>query len=74
MNHFVTALFSDGVLKPDQELELPSGTRVRLFWDFAEEASGPQEQACAELDRLCDALPIVSDGPHLTRDQLHERP
>ncbi len=74
MNQVITAMFVDGILKPDQELALTAGTRVRLRVESTEEASGATEQASLDLDRLCDAVPIVSDGPHLTRDQLHERP
>lgn len=74
MNQVITAMFVDGVLKPDQELPLAAGTRVRLRLESAEETAGATEHACLDLDRLCDAVPIVSDGPYLTRDQLHERP
>ncbi len=74
MNQVITAMFADGVLKPDQELSLAAGTRVRLRLESTEEPTGLREQACLDLDRLCDVVPIVSNGPHLTRDQLHERP
>jgi predicted DNA-binding antitoxin AbrB/MazE fold protein len=31
MTRFITAVFADGVLKPEQELGLMSGTRVQLI-------------------------------------------
>ncbi len=74
MSQVITAMFTDGVLKPDQELSLAAGTRVRLRLESTEEPTGLREHACTDLDRLCDAVPIVSNGPHLTRDRLHERP
>lgn len=73
MPEFITATFADGVLKPERELGLESGTRVRLCLESGDDARIDGERACAELDRLCDDLPIVSDRMHLTREQLHER-
>jgi hypothetical protein len=45
----------------------------RLFLDLPDDVRDQRQAACAELDRLCDEFPIESQGPHLTRDQLHER-
>ena len=73
MSHVITATFVDGVLKPEQELDLASGTKVRLILELWDDVSARQQDACDELDRLCDECPVDSGGPHLTRDQLHER-
>ena len=67
-----TATFEDGVLKPDRELGLSPGTRVRLFLEPLEHFKTARS-ALDELDRLCDEFPIDSGGALLTRDQLHER-
>jgi predicted DNA-binding antitoxin AbrB/MazE fold protein len=73
MPEFITTTFADGVLKPERELGLASGTRVRLCLESGDDARIEGKRACAELDRRCDDLPIVSDGMHLTREQLRER-
>ncbi len=73
MAQFITAMFADGVLKPEQELGIASGTRVQLFLESGDDVRIAREQALADLDHLCEHLPIVSDGSHLTRDELHER-
>jgi len=72
MNEVITATFENGVLKPDKQLVLPSGTKVRLVLEPLEPSAGNQT-ALDELDRLCDESPIDSGGVLLTRDQLHER-
>ena len=73
MTRLITAMFADGVLKPEQELGLMSGTRVQLILEAAADVQIAREQALTDLDRLCEDLPIVSDARHLTRDELHER-
>ena len=73
MTLLITATFVDGMLKPDEELGLTAGTKVRLFLELPDDLREQRQTACAELDRLCDEFPIESHGQHLTRDQLHER-
>jgi predicted DNA-binding antitoxin AbrB/MazE fold protein len=73
MTQLITATFVDGMLKPDEELGLATGTKVRLILDLADDVREQRQAACAELDRLCDDFPIESRGQRLTRDQLHER-
>ncbi|NLF72426.1 MAG: hypothetical protein GX575_25610 [Candidatus Anammoximicrobium sp.] len=73
MTQLITATFVDGMLKPDEELGLTAGTKVRLFLELPDDVHDQRQAACAELDRLCDEFPIELRGPHLTRDQLHER-
>jgi predicted DNA-binding antitoxin AbrB/MazE fold protein len=70
MSQLITATFNDGVLKPDERLELVAGAKVRLLIMPFSEGS---DIALDELDRLCDEHPIDSGGERLTRDQLHER-
>ncbi len=71
--HVIFATFVDGVLKPEQEIALPSGTKVRLILDLCEDVHSREITASAELDRLCDEFPIASNAPRLTRDELHAR-
>jgi predicted DNA-binding antitoxin AbrB/MazE fold protein len=73
MSQVITATFVDGVLKPEEELALASGTKVRLVLETWADVRAQGQAACTELDRLCDKFPIDSHGRRLTRDQLHER-
>lgn len=70
MSQLITATFNDGVLKPDERLELLAGAKVRLLVMPIPEGS---DIGLDELDHLCDEDPIDSGGARLTRDQLHER-
>jgi predicted DNA-binding antitoxin AbrB/MazE fold protein len=71
MSQVFTATFQDGVLKPEQPLDLPPGTRVRVTVETF--AIDERDKALQELDRLCEEFPIHSGEERLTRDQLHER-
>ena len=73
MSQVITATFVDGVLRPAQELDLASGTKVRLIVDLWDDVRASDQDACVELDRLCDQFPVHSPGRHLTRDELHDR-
>jgi predicted DNA-binding antitoxin AbrB/MazE fold protein len=72
MSQIITATFENGVLKPDQPLSLPPGTRVRVVVESLE-AQAERQRAWEELERLCEEFPIDTGGERLTRDQLHER-
>jgi predicted DNA-binding antitoxin AbrB/MazE fold protein len=74
MSRFITATFEDGVLKPQENLDLAAGTKVRLIVTPCNSNHTNDEDALAELDRLCDEEPIHSGGARLTRDQFHECP
>ena len=73
MSQVIFATVENGLLKPDREIGLSSGTRVRLTLELCEDALAQAKQACEELDQLCDESPVDSRGTKLTRDQLHER-
>lgn len=73
MTQVITATFVDGVLRPEEELTLASGTKVRLLLDLCPEADLNSAEAFTQLDRLCAELPVDSLGSRLTREQLHER-
>ena len=73
MNRVIIATIEDGVLKPDQEIRIASGTKVRVTIEPCNDAHDRAGNACDELDTLCDEFPVDSHGDLLTRDQLHER-
>ena len=73
MSPIINATVENGALKPDRDLGLASGSRVRVTVEQYDDAIAQANSACDELDRLCDENPIDSQGNRLTRDQLHER-
>jgi len=73
MSQVILATVENGILKPDREIGLSPGTKVRLTLELCDDAPARAAQACDELDQLCDASPVDSFGTRLTRDQLHER-
>ncbi len=73
MIQIMTATVEDGVLKPDRETGIASGTKVRITIEPCDDAQENAGRACDELDRLCDEVPVDSDEDRLTREQLHAR-
>ena len=73
MSQIITATVENGTLKPDRDLGLASGTKVRVTVERCDDAIAQAKVACDALDQLCDEIPIDSCGNRLTRDQLHER-
>lgn len=73
MSQIITATVEDGVLKPDQDIGLLSGTKVRLTVELCRDLEPGGTFACDELDQLCDEIPVDAQGKRLTRDELHER-
>jgi predicted DNA-binding antitoxin AbrB/MazE fold protein len=69
----INATFENGVLKPDEALNLPAGARLRLYVEVVDSTSNSAPTDWDELDQVCDEFPIDSGGARLTRDQLHER-
>ncbi len=72
MTQTITATFEDGVLKPTQPLDLPECAQVRLTIEPLVNGKTVEERLAAldELMKIAKPHP----GPHLTRDELHERP
>lgn len=73
MSTIIKATFVDGVLKPEERLDLVDGTKVRLTLDTWADVQKQAVMACAELDQVCEDFPIHSQGRRLTRDELHKR-
>ena len=68
------AIFSQGVLKPIDELHLREEQRVRLIIEPVEVAGGSDRTAA--LNRLCAGIASMSfssSGALPTRDELHDR-
>jgi predicted DNA-binding antitoxin AbrB/MazE fold protein len=71
--HTVHATFENGLFRPDELMNLPPQTRVKLTVEPMEAFRRPTESDLDEFDRYCDDNPVVSREPYLTRDELHDR-
>ena len=74
MTKVIEAIYSDGVLKPVEALELSDQQRVRLTIEPLNTRSDAQRQAA--LQRLFDQIDRMNfrlSGTLPTRDELHER-
>ena len=47
MSQVITATFVDGVLKPEQELDIATGTKVLLVLDLWADVRAQGQEACA---------------------------
>jgi predicted DNA-binding antitoxin AbrB/MazE fold protein len=72
MSQVITAIFENGMLRPEQPLDLPSGARVRVCLEPIE-PQAELDKAWEEWDKLCDETRLSAGASRLTRDQLHER-
>lgn len=71
--HFV---YEDGVLKPDERLDMPDGSRgvARILSDGADPSpAARRSQALATIRRVGEAGVFNSGGRKLSRDEMHER-
>lgn len=73
MPSVITAVYENGLLRPEQKLDLPPHTRVRLTVEAVDARAGADDEAWSELERMWADRPVDSGGDRLTRDQLHER-
>jgi predicted DNA-binding antitoxin AbrB/MazE fold protein len=74
MRQVVSAIFKDGVFKPDQRPALADGARVRLIVEPVDgDKSVRREESWATVQRLWNASTFNAGGDRLTRNQLHER-
>ena len=74
MTKVIDAIYTKGVLKPVQALELAEQQRVRLTIELLETCSEQERQAA--LERLIEGLKrskLRLEGALPARDELHER-
>ncbi|HEV2668496.1 MAG TPA: antitoxin family protein, partial [Blastocatellia bacterium] len=68
------AVYTNGVLKPIQHLELREDERVRLTVERLNRPTPAQRKAAlAELRAGIERMNFRSTEPYPTRDELHER-
>jgi predicted DNA-binding antitoxin AbrB/MazE fold protein len=76
MAHFIEAVYTNGVLKPKEELGLREAQRVRLIVEPLDDDDDPGDRPAA-LERLLAGIEGMSffSREHLpSRDELHDRP
>ena len=78
MVQITEAIFTDGVLKPVEDIDLAEGQRVRLVVEPIDNQSGaeaPTKRAMA-LEKLLagiEGMAFCSTGPLPSRGELHDR-
>ncbi len=73
MNQIIHARFEDGVLKPEDPLDLPPNARVRLVVVSMSEPGSESAAGWREIEQVWCDVDIDSCGPPPTRDELHDR-
>ena len=75
MTYPISAIFENGVLKPDRPLELPEGARVEfiILEPQREPTVEERQKAWEDFDKFCEENLVDSGGVRLTREQLYDR-
>ena len=74
MTKVTEAIFTNGVLKPSEPLDLPDQQRVRLIVEPIDTPSeSDRARAMSELRAGIAGMGFRSTGPYPSRDELHER-
>ena len=77
MTQTIEAIYSDGVLKPMEELPLRDNQRVRLsieaIDETIDEVNMDREAAVTRLKAGIASMRFFSEGPLPSREELHDR-
>jgi len=73
MTRVTQAVFSKGVLKPDDDLGLREQQRVRLIVESVDEKLEDRAAAVARLKAGIAKMQFFSQGPLPSREELHNR-
>lgn len=71
-NGEISVTYTNGVLKPDQRLNFPEGTRLRAVISPAEPDPVAAAKAMEEIRRISASGAFRSGGRKFTRDEMHE--
>lgn len=69
----IQATYEHGVLRPDDPLTLPEGSRVHLVIQPMADPKQAWEDRFAEFQKFLKEHPISSGGRKFTRDELYDR-
>ena len=73
MTRVTEAVYSQGVLKLDEDLGLHEAQRVRLIVETVDERPENRAAALARLRAGIATMQFFSQGPLPTREELHDR-
>ncbi|MGH9386602.1 MAG: antitoxin family protein [Vicinamibacterales bacterium] len=73
MTKVTEAVYSQGVLKPTEDLGLREDQRVRLIVETVEERPEDRAAALARLKAGIAKMQFFSQGPLPSREELHDR-
>ncbi len=73
MTKVTEAVYSQGVLKPAQDLGLREGQRVRLIVETVDDKAVDRSAALASLKAGIATMQFFSQGPLPSREELHDR-
>jgi hypothetical protein len=63
----------DGVVRLDEQVDIPNNSRVRVGLQTLDEAKNRYNEGLENWIQLCKDHPINSGGLKYTREELHER-
>lgn len=73
MTRVTEAVYSQGVLKPAEDLGLREEQRVRLIVETVDETPKDRAEALARLKAGIAKMQFFSQGPLPSREELHDR-
>ena len=72
-NNEISVTYTGGVLKPDERLDLPEGSRLRAVIRSESPDPAAAAKAMDTIRRISESGVFRSGGRKLTRDEMHER-
>lgn len=73
MTNLFHATVIDGVLKPDEPLPLPDGSRVRVTIEGMSPPDAKRDQRFNAFLKYCVEHPVYSNGQKFNREELYDR-
>lgn len=73
MTKVTEAVYSQGVLKPAEDLGLQENQRVRLIVETVDDKAVDRAAALARLKAGIATMQLFSQGPLPSREELHDR-
>ena len=74
MTQITEAIYTHGVLKPTEELDLREDQRVRVIVETLDDRPVDRATALARLKAGIASMQFFSNGQMPTRAELHDRP
>ena len=72
MSHILTAVFENGILRPDQPLKLPDGSRVEITVRPTGDVLSQHGAALADFDQVCGEIVIPPEAHRMSREEMYQ--